>query len=71
VEVEVYKFLNSVTDGDESYVPQSGHFHDRDYLEPTEQKAGPTFALDMKTTNIITCSCQDLNLTHAVTCFID
>lgn len=41
MEVEVYKGLNSVTDGDESYFPYSGHFHGRDYLEPTEQKAGP------------------------------
>jgi len=41
VEVEVYKFLNSVTDGNVSYFPHSGHFHGRDYLEPTEQKAVP------------------------------
>ena len=41
MEVEVYKFLNSVTDDDESYVPHFGHFHGRDYLEPTEYKAVP------------------------------
>jgi hypothetical protein len=39
VEVEVYKFLNSVTDGDESYFPHFGHLRGRDYLESTEQKA--------------------------------
>jgi hypothetical protein len=41
VEVEVYKFLNSVTDSDESYFPHSGRFHGTDYLESTEQKTGP------------------------------
>jgi len=38
---------------------------------PLNRKLDPTATLDMKTTNKITCSCKVLNLTHAVTGFID
>ena len=38
---------------------------------PLNRKLNPTAALDMNTTNKITHAFQDLNLTHAVTVFID